>query len=239
MRKQRALLDELLSERSFLLIILDACRADYFEKVNTIDGDYQRVWSAGSHTLDFLYNAFPGDFYDVTYISANPHVNRANIFFPARKFRRIVEAWRLYWDEELRTVHPSKVALAAKLMLAAGHRRLIAHFMQPHEPYIGEVKLIRGNLWQTKQLVEAGRPGAPDPMHDVDPQLLRRAYEGNLRLAISYARQLVDFARRYVDRIVVTSDHGEVLDEVAGLADRHPRGLSWPILRVVPWLEAS
>ena len=242
MLKQVDLLKEVLREESFLIIILDACRADYFEKIRApekLGGRYQRVWSAGSHTLDFLENIFTEDHYDLVYISANPHVNTKNIFFPAtKKFRKVVELWNFAWDPELQTVPASKVYIATLVKLSQGERKIVAHFIQPHEPFIGETKLIRGNLWQTKQFVEKGEPGTPDPISDVDIELLKKAYEDNVRYVVKWVAKLLKYAKKHnLKKIIVTADHGEILDEAPVTYDRHPRGLAWRCLREVPWLE--
>ena len=59
------------------LIILDACRYDFFKEEiekRQIDGYLKKVISRGSHTLNFLKENFTEDYYnDIVYITANPH----------------------------------------------------------------------------------------------------------------------------------------------------------------------
>jgi len=173
------------------------------------------------------------------YLSANPHVNTKNMLFPAtQRFSKIVELWRTAWRDDLGTVHPSAVYSAAVAHLLRGAKRMVVHFIQPHAPYIGKTKLLRGNLHQTKAFIERGETPPPDPIADIDPSLLRKAYLDNLELVMRYAYTLARKARRFgIARIVITADHGEILDEAPVAEDRHPRGLAWRCLREVPWLE--
>jgi len=63
---------------------------------------------------------------------------------------------------------------------------------------------------------------------------LRRAYAENLRIVLGYVAFL---ASRLPGKVVITSDHGELLGEKR-MFD-HPAGLHNPILRIVPWFEIT
>ena len=65
---------------------------------------------------------------------------------------------------------------------------------------------------------------------------LRRAYEENLKLVLSYVNELVSYLRRE-GLVVITADHGELLGE-RGLFG-HPERVRVPELVEVPWLEIS
>ena len=243
--KQLDLLKELFKRDKFILCILDACRFDFFDRVwrdypwlTSRATYYARVWSVGSHTLDFLEIVREYLPTNLVYISANPHT--ALVKLPCV----VDQVWDWGWCEELKTVHPRTIVLAVIRWLLRGYRRLIVHFVQPHEPFIGRTKLIRGNLWQTRYFIKTGKIGIPDGMLDVDPDLLKRGYEDNLRLVIEAGvHGVLRLASRYgIGTVVITSDHGEVLDEYTPqppFYDRHPRGLAWRILREVPWLEVQ
>jgi len=59
------------------LILLDACRYDFFAEENTIQGDLNRVISKGSRSWEFMKGNFVGrELHDTVYITANPHVGR-------------------------------------------------------------------------------------------------------------------------------------------------------------------
>ena len=127
------------------LIVLDACRYDYFEKLfpHYLEGRLRSAVSPASDTRDWIEKTF-GDRYDgVVYISANPHINSAGLdianigFDPREHFSKIVDVWDFGWNNELGTVPPEKVndaAVAAKLIHP--DKRLIIHYLQPHAPYL-------------------------------------------------------------------------------------------------------
>lgn len=52
---QKHKIDELLKEKKFRLIILDACRFDYFRKeyADFISGNLEKVWSEGRNTFEY------------------------------------------------------------------------------------------------------------------------------------------------------------------------------------------
>lgn len=61
------------------LIILDACRYDFFKEAiqrSKIKGKLKLKISKGSHTISFLTRNFDKTFYDeIVYLTANPHVD--------------------------------------------------------------------------------------------------------------------------------------------------------------------
>lgn len=128
------------------LIILDACRYDFFEKVyrDYIDGKLEKRISPASHTVEWLEKSFPHK-YDVTYISANPFINSFGI--PLNKLSRsktswkatdhilkIIDVWQFGWDESLNTVHPNTVNAA--YFANRSNKKTIVHYLQPHTPYL-------------------------------------------------------------------------------------------------------
>ena len=105
------------------LIILDACRYDFFEKVYTdylLSGKLEKRISQGSGTVEWLKNNFPAK-YAVTYISANPFVNSYGLSLgrlhehcksswkATEHFSKIIDVWDFGWDEKLCTVPPTEV----------------------------------------------------------------------------------------------------------------------------------
>ncbi len=57
------------------LVILDACRYDYFEWLyaDYIQGDLSKRISAGTSTGQWRDSNFPDYYDDIVYITANPH----------------------------------------------------------------------------------------------------------------------------------------------------------------------
>lgn len=195
------------------LIVLDACRADFFESVADLDrfDEYSARISLGSHSSEWTRRNFRGGrFGDTVYVSANPHTSLE----AGDAFHRVVELWEGEFDDEAGVVLPGTVRDAAiETHEAFPHKRLIVHFMQPHGPFvgsdIGEDYRTETEYW--------------------------RAYEENLEHVLPYVDDIVDAVP---GKTVVTADHGQVyadgLRERLGLGGHKPR-LRFPSLVEVPW----
>ena len=128
------------------LIILDACRYDYFQKVykKYLNGELKKVISPASETREWLKEIFRGKIHaDIIYISANPYINSKGItiggFNPKRylKFYRVLDVWDWGWNEILGTVHPEEVNKATlEALRKYPGKRFIIHSVQPHRPYL-------------------------------------------------------------------------------------------------------
>jgi len=229
------------------LIVLDACRYDFFSKLYEayLKGKLIKAISPATCTIEWLKETWNG-YYDVTYISANPIVNSAGIprlgYTAAEHFKRIVDVWNFGWDEELGTVPPQQVNIATvSLPVKKG---LIIHYMQPHQPYIGETRITvsiekpkithetmshpmkGGGFYRTAKKIDK-------KITEGEPSLLKRAYADNLRLVLKWVAEL---APQLEGKTVVTSDHGELL---TSLGSRHPCGSKKPELKNVPWFEVG
>jgi hypothetical protein len=125
------------------LIILDACRYDYLEQVwqNYFTGKLSKKISVGSSTLEWRGKSFRGYYGDVIYISANPYINSlATVrgFAAKEHFYKVYDVWRHYWDNDKNAVLPEAVTKAAIDAIRQNpDKRAIVHYVQPHEPYIG------------------------------------------------------------------------------------------------------
>lgn len=219
------------------LVVLDACRYDYFEKNyrDYFDGELSKVLSPASSTIPWLHATWP-DYYDLIYLSGNPYVNSTMFpgrFFAKPHFREIVDVWNFGWSDEYHTVPPEAISVA---LLGAGGHKTVAHYMQPHHPYIGETKIrfniktdregeIRTFSQMSAKLKDAIRHGR------ISMDTLRQAYEDNLKLALASFGGVVD---KLKGRIIVTADHGEFLGEHKEYLF-HPDTEDHPILREVPW----
>lgn len=228
------------------LIVLDACRFDVFDKFNDIPGKLTRIISAGTHTSEWLQKNFSGrDMGDVVYISANPlgsyyylHKKIGNI-----PFYKIVEVWKAGWSEELNTVHPSAVneATLDSLVSHPQKRRLI-HYLQPHHPFIGNVKIIgrgssRARDEMLRQKFTKTNPHVWDMLREnmVSVDQVWRAYIANLKLVLNYVKRLLP---NLAGRTCITSDHGNSFGRF-NLFYGHPPGTYLPELLEVPWLEVQ
>lgn len=125
------------------LLVLDACRYDYFENLyeDYLDGKLSKVISSGSETSEWCKKVFPDYYEDVVYVSSNPRINskvETRGFKASEHFHKVVDVWDWGWDNNVGTVKPevvNKAALDARRKYPK--KRLIVHYMQPHAPYLG------------------------------------------------------------------------------------------------------
>lgn len=222
------------------LLLLDACRYDTFERRAELPGELERRRSRGSTTVEFLRANVAGrDLSDTVYVTANPqlHQHRASID-PA--FHEVVDVWREDgWDEDHGTVLPETLtAYARKAAQKYPEKRLVAHYMQPHYPFVGsETTFDEGHLDGTGEEAENVWNRLLTGSLDVRPEEIRRLYAENLDVALPYVESLLE---ELDGKTVVTADHGNMIGErAAPIPFRewgHPRGVYTDELVDVPWL---
>jgi len=225
-----------------VLIILDACRYDFFVRaIKDLGINYSKllkVKSAGSCTMEWFINTFDRPIDNSIYISGNPYIgNYRNIFNdveydPRRIFYRVREAFIDAWRkiEGVYAVSPTIVTKIALVnMMIAPKRKVIVHYMQPHAPY-PHAKDLR------KYFIDD--MGRPDVLlwkalmrGELEPERVKNAYYENLIWVLKALQDIIRLAGRR--RIVITSDHGELFGE-HGLYN-HPCGVRVPELIEVPW----
>ena len=152
------------------LIILDACRYDYFKRLyknydNLKEGKLEKRKSRGSNTTEWLKKTFKEPMEDVTYISANPFINSKGMdlgevkgsvkgeWNPKGKFKEIIDAWLTHWNEELNTVHPKDLT---KLVKENKDKKLIVHYIQPHSPYITSGEQSNEDFRRSREIAANG-----------------------------------------------------------------------------------
>lgn len=236
------------------LIVLDACRYDFFEEIygKYLDGDLKKTVSPGSCTTEWLERTFQDEgFKDVSYISANPFVNSKSAVGAdglSEKFEEIIDVWDFGWDDELNTVPPKKVLDVGKEI----EGRKILHFIQPHAPYIGRDSGISiSSTFPLKSYPNLVHISTKIGRHlnrtiwkyllwlNAEISILKngmlsvlKGYKNNLRVALEETSKHTD---QLGEKVIVTSDHGEAFGE-NGVFE-HPPGQNIPVLRNVPWLE--
>jgi hypothetical protein len=166
----------LLGEDWDYLVVLDACRYDFFADVyrEYLPGEVEKRRSRGSSTPEWAMRTFPDD-HDVTYFSANPLVNSLAVPFneipwgkalgddyawaAADHISEIVDVWQFAWDDDLGTVHPAAVndAVLDRSDLLEKRDRTVIHYLQPHMPYI-----VGGKGRKIGELRNAVRAGADE-----------------------------------------------------------------------------
>ena len=205
------------------LVILDACRYDYFRRYNDIPGRLESRISRGSMSREFVRGNFENRrLYDTVYFSDNAWFGKIHEEIGADLYDYSLSE-RDAFDGLVS--HPSTLTESAlEYDREYPDKRLIVHYLQPHAPYFsrdGEERF----RW-------------PSEHHgDCDPEELREAYVGNLELVLSEAERLIDALR---GKTVVTADHGELLGERLPPFQlrqyQHPPGIYVEPLVKVPWL---
>ncbi|WP_101296762.1 hypothetical protein [Halegenticoccus soli] len=237
------------------LLILDACRFDMFERLNSVPGELQWRRSKGSATREFVQNNFAGKrFHDCVYVTGNPFVSMD----ASDAFHAVVDVWDAHWDDDLETVTPDTMREALfRAEAEYPNKRLVGHFVQPHHPFIGPTGRdllgdTSGNRRARERALNMNSETADAPPNverrvwqlaetgDLDLEMLRRAYDENLEVALPIVEELVETLR---GKTVVTSDHGNLIDEpayrVLSAGSRrfgHPMYATAEALVKVPWL---
>ena len=222
-----------------LLIVLDACRYDLMREVAD-EYDWLPTPTAkrslDSATAPWMRRNFTDQWREAmaetTYICGNPFSESE---LRGADFDRMIELWASAWTDP-GTVPPEAVTdLTIRVMREDDPERLIAHYMQPHCPF-----LDRPNLSKGKKLDRFGKQKWRDVwerLHDGDvtEAAVWEGYQANLQRGLEEVEQLL----RNVDanQVVVASDHGNATGEWGVYG--HPPNLPLSVLRTVPWIETT
>lgn len=218
-----------------ILIVLDACRYDYFVKLNPFKGRLIKLEVESSDTLQWLTMNFP-DKYPYIYVSANPYCNskiKVGSFLGAEHFKKVVDVWKFGWSEELMTVPPQRVTIATLLYIK--RERVIIHYMQPHFPSIGKIRITM-EAWKPDPL-NIVIEGHTYPKKLPSAEIIRKAYEENLQIVLNEIKNNLLPRIPRNRKVVITSDHGELLGENGMFF--HPADIKHPALNTVFWLEVE
>lgn len=229
-----------------VLIILDACRYDTFSEISNLPGDLEFRISPASSTYHWLDKTVNGnEFYDTVYVSANPRTHGYS-----NHFHEMIDVWDWGFDEDLKVAHPEKVSEATRNATEKyPNKRIVAHFMQPHTPFIGEYARNNIGIGTGDQPARARAHGENVDSEDwtIETDLLEQGettyeqvmdgYRENLEIVLTEVESLM---RDLEGKIIVTADHGEMFGEVAWPFPKkvyaHPGSLASVKLRKVPWL---
>lgn len=247
--------DYILDEKWDNLIILDACRYDFFEKFLQrwkLPGVLEQRNSRGSHTKSFLTENFKNQSYnDIIYITANPYVD----IMVREKFCKVISVWIDGWSKKYHTVLPETTyQYTLKTIKEQTGKKLIIHFMQPHYPYIDlnvEIKTLETlresaqnkkltldedfNKKQRKEKFCSLYSYYVYKMFDIDTHI--RGYWRNLEVSFPYIKKLL---KKLPGKTIITADHGEAFGEfihpfIPIKYYGHRESVRIPILTKVPW----
>ena len=224
------------------LLVLDACRADLFESVADTGrfDTYRRVTSLGSMTEEWTEQNFESRaFGDTVYVACNPITSRV----APDAFHDLIEVWREAFDEDHKAIMPGAVTKAARETHERyPNKRLIAHFLQPHIPFVDSPELVFRDWWSPERSFDETDADPPRnvwgamAMGLVGYDEVWDAYEQNLRLGLDGALTL---AEDLPGKTVITSDHGNMMGErtwpIPMKLYGHPRDLRSDPLVTVPW----
>jgi len=240
--------DNVMEEDWDSLLLLDGCRYDTYSEVESLEGDLQSRYTAGSESWEFMCANFRGrQFHDTVYVTANPHAYKLE----DTCFHDTITLLDSAWDPELQTVPPEAVAAATREAHERyPHKRLLVHFMQPHFPFIGPLgqQIDQGGI--VHQFETGAEPPGEHALDDspsmmiwgrlerrlVSRDVVNAAYRENLELVLEEAEELLGALD---GKTVLSSDHGNLLGErlrpIPTRGFGHPSGLASPGLRKVPW----
>jgi len=146
-----------------LLIILDGCRYDEFEKhySSYFRGELEKRRSKGSTSCEWAAKTFTGH-HDLTYFSANPFINDIDLplseiekggayeynWQPNEYISNIIDVWDFAWNDEIGTVEPGEMnrVVLDNIEEVERSERTIVHYLQPHTPFVdrGRGRIVGG-----------------------------------------------------------------------------------------------
>lgn len=229
------------------LIILDACRYDDFEQINTMPGKLESKISKGRESKEFIFKNFCGrELHDTVYITANPHVK----YVGENVFHEVIEKPIKEWDAEKMTVKPTIVTEAAlNAYEKYPNKRLIIHYMQPHDPPLGptakELKEEIDLIGPVPEQLSYDQPGGTRYLHalargEISLDKARKAYRETLQIVLTDVKYLI---RNLDGKSVITADHGELFGEtpypLLGKLYGHYFHPRTPELCKVPWFHVD
>ena len=233
-----------------VLIILDACRvdaiqevADEYDFISTVDS----IWSVGSTSFEWLPLTFQkrhiNEIRTTAYISGNPYLTPVfrekkdppadqpipfgptdyNVVDP-EDFLVLDEVRKYGVDDEEKCVLPRTMTdRAVDVSRSLNPDRLIVHYMQPHEPHIGDEKGLGRNVF------------VPLRKGQITKHEAWESYLENLRVVLDELELLL--SNIDAEKVVISADHGEAFGEFGFYA--HQIGCPLPGVRKVPWIETT
>ncbi|WP_049986258.1 hypothetical protein [Halobellus rufus] len=238
-----------------LLIILDACRVDVLEDVADEYDFIETVesrWSIGSHSHEWLAKTFSEKYSDeianTAYISGNGHTHETFIEKDHPPDETVPFCWPKWQtvgtddfgqlDMLWETAHQDKLGVppraitdrTVEIARESDYDRLIAHYMQPHIPYIA------GALAEDRTPTDVEAKGWKLlESEGANYNEVWQLYEENLRLVLNEVELLLENVD--AENALVTADHGNAFGEYSIYG--HPEGMLLPCVKKIPWVESD
>lgn len=233
-----------------VLIVLDACRVDAMREVSD-EYDFienvESIWSVGSTSFEWLPLTFQkqhkSEIQNTAYVSGNPYltpvfrkkreppVEQPIPFGPTEynvadpeDFLVLDEVWSYGVDDNEKCVLPRTMTdRAIDVSRSLNPDRLIIHYMQPHEPHIGDEKGLGQNVFVPLQKGKISKREAWE------------SYVENLRVVLNELKILLSNIDE--EKVIISADHGEAFGKFGFYA--HQVGCPLPGVRKVPWVETT
>lgn len=217
------------------LIILDACRYDFFDQQSDLPGELNSRTTLGSCTPEFVeYNFQNRKLHDTVYVTANSWFLKLRDEIDAEVhdlFDLLSSPERKYSDPDHNIVLADTITRIAKEANEKyPNKRLIVHYIQPHHPFVGPTgqKHFQMGSSSLREVVR-NEPAATQ-------DLVSQAYRENVDHVLSAVTDLLPDLQ---GRTAITADHGEMLGErheyIPIREYGHPAGIWSDILTTVPW----
>lgn len=217
------------------LIILDACRYDYFEEYYEqvgLNGKLESRISRGSTSREWARGNFHGeDKFDSIYISHNswPQKIRRELGENHRSLYHVEIIQDNYREKgHMRDACDKLFSRSLELQAEYPNKRLIIHYIQPHRPYVdanGDIILD----YKHTSVTELKRNG-------VSRGDFRDAYRTTVIHILNHIKGLLG---ELMGKTIISADHGELLgDRMSPIpypSYGHPEGVYTEDLVKVPW----
>jgi len=199
------------------LIVLDSYRYDYFEEYSRFDGDLSRVLTHGNWSLEWILKNFKDrDLTDTAIVSGN-------VFYERLGEDSVFSLDSLGRDPEVIT------DTALDVNEQYPNKRLIIHYMTPHQPHRGELsRQFAAEDEEFADMFGRYREG------EISKTELEQSYVEAIEVIEPYVESLLD---ELEGKTVITADHGENLGETRFGLQRLGHGHETKACRFVPWLE--
>ena len=220
-----------------VLLVLDGCRVDLLRslasEIQLIDA-VESMRSVGSSSSEWLENTFldHSETARTIMVTGNTWTDR---YLEANAFEALDEVWKYAWDEDLGTV-PAGAITDRTIQMAQNHDpdRVIAHYMQPHHPFIPDPLPVDDGLVRNSSHSNPSNPWVAIRTGEITTERVWQAYEANLRYVLEAVETLVE---NVAGRVAITADHGNLFGEW-GLYG-HPMHTPVPDLLAVPWATTT
>jgi len=245
-----------------ILILLDACRYDYFKRVNPYHGVLTQFDQGCIGTKQYMQMNFQNrDCSNIVFIN---HLISFKKWLDERSFYKVIYVDKVYWDNNFGAVFPepiTKVALEAIKKYPT--KRFVVHYQQPHLPFLDRgreiVKLrTKKEIEYTNNIIGAiakylnrmknifppipfwyleklfgKNAGIGEIFFDEGWDGLKKSYTYNINRVLKAVEEIVKLKNK---KIVITSDHGKVIGEYLQFSHgfwKHK------LVTTVPWFEVG